>query len=88
MGKVQKMRGGDSQSNGGIMGSGIFGMFGSTVTCKAEDDSTYCEIIKAFNLLIIAFFVLAVLYLVYYIFNISQGGRKSVRKSFSFGGNK
>jgi hypothetical protein len=76
------------QSNGGIMGSGIFGMFGSTVTCKAEDDSTYCEIIKAFNLLIIAFFVLAVLYLVYYIFKISQGGRKSGRKSFSFGGNK
>lgn len=85
MGRIPKMRGGGQvpqsnggqQSNGGIMGSGIFGMFGSTVTCKAEDDSTYCQIIKAFNLLIIAFFVLGLLYLVYYAFTLFRSSRKS-----------
>ena len=29
-------------SNGGIGGSGVFGLFGSTVTCKSDDNSYYC----------------------------------------------
>jgi len=30
-------------SNGGIMGSGVFGMFGTTIQCKSEDNSLYCS---------------------------------------------
>ena len=87
----QMSNGGQSQtSNGGIMGSGIFGMFGSTVQCKAEDDSTYCSIIKAFNLLIIVFFVFGFLYLVYTIaLPAFKGGKRTGGGSSSlFGGKK
>lgn len=87
--KMSRSSGGGGQmSNGGIMGSGIFGMFGSTVVCKSEDDSTYCSIVKAFNMLLIAFFVLSVLYLVYYFFTIVRSGRKSGSSSSFFGGRK
>jgi len=37
-------------SNGGILGSGIFGFFGTTIECKAEDNSIYCNIMKFVNL--------------------------------------
>ena len=40
-------------SNGGIGGSGVFGLFGSTVTCKSDDNSYYCWFVKFFNVLII-----------------------------------
>jgi hypothetical protein len=80
--------GGGQMSNGGIMGSGIFGMFGSIVNCKADDDSTYCQIIKAFNLLLIAFFVFSILYLVYSFFTMWKSGRKSGNAMSLFGGKK
>jgi hypothetical protein len=80
--------GGGQPSNGGILGSGIFGMFGSTVTCKSEDDSTYCQIIKAFNLLLIAFFIFSVLYLIYHFFTMWKSGRKSGNTMSLFGGKK
>jgi hypothetical protein len=53
---------------GGILGSGIFGVFGTTIRCDSKDDSTYCNIMKLFNLLIVFFFFIYILYIVYGIF--------------------
>ena len=53
---------------GGILGSGIFGVFGTTIRCDSKDDSTYCSIMKLFNLLIVFFVVVYILYIVYGIF--------------------
>lgn len=60
---------------GGIAGSGIFGMFGTVIRCNADDGSLYCEIMKIFNLLIVVFFVLYILYISSFLYN-------SLRKSF------
>ena len=38
-------------NNGGILGSGIFGMFGSQVVCKGTDDTIYCNFMKIINFL-------------------------------------
>jgi hypothetical protein len=70
MGKGGGFRGGSQNSasspgNGGIMGSGIFGMFGTTIRCDATDQSMYCTIMKFFNLffmILLVFFVLWVIY--------------------------
>ena len=40
---------------GGILGSGIFGFFGTTIKCDSTDNSTYCNVMKLFNLLIVFF---------------------------------
>ena len=53
---------------GGLFGSGIFGFFGTTINCDSKDDSTYCNIMKIFNLLIVFFVVMYILYIVYGIF--------------------
>lgn len=57
-----------TSNNGGILGSGIFGLFGSVVNCNASDDSIYCNIVKIFNLLIMFGVVLFILYTAYNIF--------------------
>jgi hypothetical protein len=54
-----------SGSNGGIMGSGIFGVFGTTIKCDSKDDSMYCNIMKLFNILIVFFVVCFIIYFVY-----------------------
>ena len=56
-------------NNGGIMGSGIFGMFGSTVHCDANSNSFYCSITKLVNLIMMFFFLAIVIYLIYIAFN-------------------
>jgi len=38
-----------SGNNGGILGSGIFGMVGSVVQCKADDNSWFCSLSKLVN---------------------------------------
>lgn len=43
-----------SQNNGGIAGSGVFGFFGSTVNCKSDDNSYYCNFLKIFNVIIMS----------------------------------
>jgi hypothetical protein len=53
---------------GGILGSGIFGVFGTTIRCDSKEDSTYCNIMKLFNLLIVFFVVAYILYIVYGLF--------------------
>ena len=75
MGKIGRMRksaqstGGGSPSNGGILGSGIFGMFGSQVVCKGTDDTIYCNIMKMFNILMGVIMVCVILYFIYYFLN-------------------
>jgi hypothetical protein len=64
MGKMKGLSMGNA-GNGGIMGSGIFGMFGSVVNCKAEDTSTYCEFVKMFNVFIMVLVIVFILYAVY-----------------------
>jgi hypothetical protein len=61
MGKSMRV----SSGNGGIAGSGVFGMFGSTVVCKSEDNSYYCNFMKFFNVLVIVLIILFILYFVY-----------------------
>jgi hypothetical protein len=51
-------------NNGGIGGSGVFGLLGTTVNCKAEDRSAYCTAAKVMNMLmwlaiLYALFILA-----------------------------
>jgi hypothetical protein len=63
-------------NNGGIMGSGIFGMFGSTVHCDANSNSFYCSITKLVNLMMMFFFLAIVIYLIYIAFNYFTKGKK------------
>ena len=60
--------GGGGGGGGGILGSGIFGIFGTTIKCDSKDDSTFCNIMKLFNLLIVFFVVAYILYIVYSFF--------------------
>ena len=53
---------------GGVLGSGIFGIFGTTIKCDSKDDSMYCNIMKWFNLLIVFFVIMYILYMLYGIF--------------------
>lgn len=52
-------------SNGGIMGSGIFGSFGTFINCKAEDNSMYCNFMKFFNVLLVLLFIAGLIFLIY-----------------------
>ena len=62
-------KGSIGSSSGGILGSGIFGFFGTTIKCEATDTSTYCTIMKLFNLLIIFFVVGYIMYFAYSYFS-------------------
>jgi hypothetical protein len=62
------MAGRNSGIGGGILGSGIFGFFGTTIRCDSKDDSMYCTIMKWFNLLIVFFVVVYILYILYNFF--------------------
>ena len=65
----------DNSGNGGIMGSGIFGMFGSTVHCDANNNSFYCSVTKLVNLIIMFFFLAMVIYLLYVAYNYFTKGK-------------
>jgi hypothetical protein len=54
-----------SSSSGGIGGSGIFGLVGSTVQCKAEDTSFFCQLSKLVATLMNIIILLAILYFAY-----------------------
>ncbi len=55
--------------NGGILGSGIFGMFGTTIKCESTDDSMYCSIMKLFNLMVVVVIVALIIYMAYNFYN-------------------
>jgi len=40
-----------SSNSKGLINSGIFGFFGTTINCDSTDTSIYCSIMKLFNLL-------------------------------------
>ena len=77
MGKMGKSAPPLPSSNGGVLGSGIFGMFGSQVVCKGTDDTLYCNIMKWFNVLIVIIMFFVIVYFIYY-----------VLKNFVFASNK
>ena len=54
--------------NGGIMGSGIFGLFGTTIQCPASDTSLYCSFMKIFNVLMVFGIIFVLLYTGYSLF--------------------
>jgi hypothetical protein len=54
-----------TSSNGGILGSGVFGLFGTTIKCDATNNSLFCNIMKLFNILIVLFIVGYILYFAY-----------------------
>lgn len=56
---------GATSGNGGIMGSGIFGFFGTTIQCPASDTSLYCSFMKLFNLFIVFFIILYIVWFMY-----------------------
>ena len=60
---------------GGILGSGIFGMFGTTIKCDSTDDSTYCNIMKLFNLFMVVLIVAYILYIATMFFRYSRSAR-------------
>jgi hypothetical protein len=62
---IKMAKGASSSTNGGILGSGVFGLFGTTIKCESTDDSYYCNIMKLFNLLVVIAIVLFVLYYAY-----------------------
>ena len=68
----------NASNNGGIMGSGIFGMVGSSVHCNANDTSLYCSLSKLVSGLMMLLFLFAIIYLVYFVFNnyIFTSGKK------------
>jgi hypothetical protein len=64
-----------ANNNGGIMGSGIFGMFGSTVVCKSDDTSLFCTLSKTVNTIIMVGFLILIIYLIYLAFKYFFGNR-------------
>jgi len=52
----------------GIMGSGIFGLFGTIINCSATDTSFYCSFMKIFNVIIVLICIGAILYAGYTMF--------------------
>lgn len=55
----------NTSGNGGILGSGVFGLFGSTVSCKDSDNSFYCNFVKFFNFLIMFLVIAYVIFIAY-----------------------
>jgi len=55
-------------NNGGILGSGIFGHFGSVVQCDANDDSMFCTLTKFVSTIAMLIFLAVLAYLIYYVF--------------------
>jgi hypothetical protein len=54
-----------ADSNGGILGSGIFGLFGSVVNCDATDNSMYCSFMKFINVVLAIGMLCAILYIAF-----------------------
>lgn len=52
-------------NNGGILGSGIFGMIGTVNTCSATDDTIYCQLARYFSFTIMVSVLVTIVYLIY-----------------------
>ena len=71
-----------SSNNGGIGGSGVYGLFGTTIHCDSEDDSLYCSLMKFMNVLVLFIILGYVIWIVYVVFGptIHKGLFKKRRK--------
>ena len=56
---------GGNFSNGGIGGSGVFGMVGSVTVCQSTDNSFYCVVSRYFSLFTMFVFFSYILYVFY-----------------------
>jgi hypothetical protein len=74
-----------ANNNGGIMGSGIFGMFGSTIVCKSDDTSLFCTLSKTVNIIMMVGFLILVLYLVYLAFKYFFGSKSTAQQQMTGG---
>jgi len=74
-----------ANNNGGIMGSGIFGMFGSTVVCKSDDTSLFCTLSKTVNTIMMIGFLILVLYLIYLAFKYFFGSKSAAPQQMTGG---
>jgi hypothetical protein len=50
---------------GGIMGSGVFGHFGSINQCPADNDSFFCKFSRIFSMIFMVFTLLFIIFIVY-----------------------
>lgn len=73
-------------NNGGIMGSGIFGMFGTTIQCKSDDTSAFCTLSKIVNVITMVIFLILILYLIYMAFKYFFGNSSQVPPQQMTGG--
>jgi hypothetical protein len=62
---------------GGILNSGIFGMFGTVVQCKSDDTSMFCTLSKIVNGLMMILFLLLIFYILFMIFKYFLRTKKS-----------
>lgn len=74
MAKVKGSKIAPASSNGGVLGSGVFGMFGTTIRCDATDNSYYCNFMKFFNVFMVILFFLFILYIIKVTFFNKRGG--------------
>ena len=65
-----------SMNNGGIVGSGIFGMIGTNVHCQATDTSYYCSFMKFIQVLL---WVGILSYIVYFFYSFFTAGKSKRR---------
>jgi hypothetical protein len=65
LGRLSNSKGSNTSGNGGILGSGVFGFFGSTVHCKDSDNSFYCNFVKFFNFIIMGLVLFVIIYFIY-----------------------
>ena len=49
-------------SRGGIGGSGVFGLVGTSVQCDADSKSTYCQFAKLMNIIVWLIMLAFILY--------------------------
>ncbi len=71
MAKTTKSSSSPSSSSPSFL-TGIFGhlVTGSTVSCKSTDDSFFCNFTKGFNILIMIFITMMILYIsIHFIYN-------------------
>jgi hypothetical protein len=66
--RSKKSTNANTMGNGGIAGSGIFGMLGTTIHCNSDDNSLYCNFMKFVNFILFAILLLFIAYIVYSVF--------------------
>jgi hypothetical protein len=68
-------------NNGGILGSGVFGHFGSIVKCDAQDESMFCTLSKMVSIIMMLMFLAFVVYLIYWFYTSFMSTSAVRRKS-------